>query len=186
MLRDLDLGLPIHRDCSLWERARVYLSYGWGLLPLLSPGKAPNRELLRLVYRDTRTDHLRIVPASPKEVELWCLLDSNLNLGVFPSQSLCLIDIDHLDMIDPDIRTPTASSGRESGGKHLYLSCDRVLPTRKTSWGHVNPSYLVLPGSLHMTGRVYEWLPGLSPEDVPFMDYREAFPLLGLEVPGDA
>jgi hypothetical protein len=170
-----------HRVISLRERLAGYVGYGWAVLPLIARGKEPDTKLLRSFYADPRTAHLRAGPARLEEVEEWFRLKPTLNLGVFPSECLALIDIDRLDLVDPDIPTPTASSGREGGGKHIYLSSDRVLPTRRMEWGHLNPAYLVLPGSTHPTGRLYEWLPGRSPDQVPFMDYREAMPLLGLE-----
>jgi hypothetical protein len=163
------------------EWAPAYVAYGWALVPLVPGGKDPNAELLRELYGDPRTAHLREGQAVLEEVEEWFRLKPTLNLGVFPSERLAVVDIDCLDMIDPDIPTPTASSGRDGGGKHLYLSCDRLLPRKRVEWGHLNPSHLVLPGSTHPTGRLYEWLPGRSPGQMPFMDYREAMPLLGLE-----
>jgi hypothetical protein len=170
------------RRIELRSQAQTYVSYGWKLLPLAETGKQPDGGLLDGLWGDSRTSSLRVAPASAREVDLWFEIAPEINLGVFPSESLWLIDIDRLAVLDPVIETPTASSGRENGGKHLYLSCGRLLPTQKMLWGHVNPSHLVLPGSRHTTGRVYEWLEGLSPEEVPLVHYREACPLLGLEI----
>lgn len=169
------------RSMSLRNAAQAYVGYGWALVPLVAPGKRPDGDLLQQVYGQPTTWHLPIAPASAQEVELWFRLKPEINLGVYPSGCLALVDIDRLDVLNPEIPAPTASSGRDDGGRHLYLSCDRLLPTRKTKWGDLNPSHLVLPGSLHETGRRYEWLEGLSPAEVPLMDYREALPLLGLE-----
>ena len=46
--------------------------------------------------------------------------------------------------------------------------------------GPSNPEYLALPGSLHYTGKRYEWLPGLSPEEVSLMSLDDALEALGL------
>jgi Bifunctional DNA primase/polymerase, N-terminal len=170
------------RSRLLRDRAPAYVGFGWALVPVVSRSKEPHTALLRELYGRPTLDHLKHGPALAEEVEEWFRLEPELNLGVFPSNSLALIDIDHLDLLNPKIPTPTASSGREGGGRHLYLSCDRLLPTKKTKWGHLNPAHLVVPGSIHESGRMYEWLPGLSPDEVSFMDYREALPLLGLEV----
>lgn len=48
-------------------------------------------------------------------------------------------------------------------------------------WGHINPAYVLLPGSLHPSGRRYAWLPGRSPEDVPFQSFEGAAEALGAE-----
>jgi hypothetical protein len=168
---------------ALKARAQLYVGYGWRLLPLATGGKEPAGALLHQIYGDSRIELFRsIAPASAEEVRLWFEVDPTINVGVFPSNTLGLVDIDKLDVVDLDVPTPTASSGREEGGLHLYLWCDRLLPTIKTEWGHVNPAYLVLPGSIHPSGRRYEWLPGRSPEDVELLDYREVLPLLGVEV----
>ena len=177
-----DGGLDVARVVnSLLTRADRYLSYGWRLLPLKPFEKRPDTSLLREMYSCPMTGQFKEAPATPVEVMEWFRRRPFLNLGVFPSESLALIDVDDLALLDPSIPTPTAASGREGGGKHLYLRCDRLLPTRRTAWGHLNPAHLVVPGSRHPSGRLYEWLPGRSPEDCPFMDYREAISLLGLE-----
>lgn len=176
----------------LRERLHLYTSYGWALLPLLpvgypakagdKPGKSPHRDLLRDIYGTTKTDHLRDAPALPEEVGYWFEKDPDINLGVFPSASagLVLLDIDDLDLLDPSLPTPTASSGREGGGKHLYLSSHDEIRMKAYPWGHLNPAYLVLPGSEHTSGLQYEWLPGLSPEEVSFMSFDDARTELGL------
>ncbi len=176
----------------LAARLHLYASYGWALLPLLpvgyparagdSPGKSPHRDLLRDIYGDTSTSHLKAAPAFPEEVEYWFENDPDCNLGVFPSAvyGLVLVDIDDLDLLNPSLVTPTASSGRDGGGRHLYLSSRDEIPRQAFSWGHLNPEYLVLPGSLHFTGRRYEWLPGLSPEEVPLMTLDAALEALEL------
>jgi hypothetical protein len=179
--------IPGHRDSEgrsaipLKEWAPAYVACGWALVPLVPRGKEPDTKLLRELYGQPTTSHLRQGPALLEEVQEWFRMNPKINLGVYPNECLALVDIDCLDMIDPDIPTPAASSGRQGGGKHLYLSCDQLLPTKRVEWGHLNPSHLVLPGSTHATGRLYEWLPGRSPDQVPFMDYREAMPLLGQE-----
>ena len=93
-----------------------------------------------------------------------------------------LVDIDKLHVLNPEIPTPTASSGRDEGGKHLYFRSHEAIAMKPCKWGHLNPAYLVVPGSIHPSGRQYEWLPGLSPLEVSFMPFVEALDDLGLGV----
>jgi hypothetical protein len=172
-----------HVHFPLAERAPKYISRGWSLLPIRREAKAPHTELLTTLYGTPQRGHLALGPANLGEVELWFEEEPEINLGVFPGgpAHLLLVDIDRLDLLDPDLQTPTATSGREGGGKHLYLSHPEPVPMSPQRWGHVNPAYLVLPGSIHESGRKYEWLPALSPEDVPLMPFAKAAPTLGLE-----
>jgi len=49
----------------------AFLSYGWALVPIRRGEKAPDLDLLRDMYGDTRIVHLRQAPALAGEVELW-------------------------------------------------------------------------------------------------------------------
>jgi Bifunctional DNA primase/polymerase, N-terminal len=160
-----------------------FLSYGWALVPVRRGEKAPDLDLLRDMYGDTRIAHLRHAPALAGEVELWFENEPEANLAVIPGEPsrLVVADVDRLDLLDPDLPTPTASSGREGGGKHLYFLSERPIGTKRMPWGHVNPAYVLLPGSLHPSGRRYAWLPGRSPEDVPFRPFEGAAAALGAE-----
>jgi hypothetical protein len=166
----------------LVERAHVYVISGWALVPLLPRSKEPHRGLLGDLYGDTRLDHLKVAPALPVEVEWWFVNEDDINIGIFPggTSGLVICDLDHLDVLDLALPTPTVSSGREAGGKHLYFHSDESVAMKKTVWGHINPAYAVAPGSTHPSGRTYEWLPGLSPEEVPLMDFADARSLLAL------
>lgn len=159
----------------------AFLSHGWALVPIRRGEKAPNLDLLRDMYGDTRIAHLRFAPALAGEVELWFENEPETNLAVIPGDPsrLVVADVDLLDLLDPDLPTPTASSGREGGGKHLYFLSERPIGTKRMPWGHVNPACVVLPGSLHPSGRRYAWLPGGSPEDVPFQPFEGAADALG-------
>lgn len=169
------------RELPLAEAAQVYVGYGWFLLPVEPGGKAPYLDLLRGIYADSRTTHLRLAAALPVEVEYWFENEPTMNVGVFPSAGLVIVDIDKLEMLDPELPTPTASSGREGGGKHLYFTSEEVVKTSHPAWGDINPAHAVLPGSVHESGRRYQWLDGLAPDEVPFMDYAAARDALGVE-----
>jgi hypothetical protein len=157
---------------------------GWPLIALVPGEKTPHRLLLRDLYGDSRWSPFKVAPALAVEVDYWFEVDPLINLGVIPcaAAGLVIADIDHLDLLDPDLVTPTASSGREEGGKHLYFASEQEVPMQRLSWGDVNPSYVVLPGSTHRSGLVYEWLPGLSPEEVPLMAFEEAAETLGVNL----
>src|SRR5207244_11911168 len=118
-----------------------------------------------------------------EEVVYWLECDQETNLAVIPYafSRLVIADIDEVELLDIELPTPTVISGRAGGGSHLYFSYERDVPMTKTAWGHINPNYVLLPGSLHPSGRRYEWQSGLSPEQVPLMTFEEAAPILGVD-----
>ena len=102
------------------------------------------------------------------------------NLGIIcgePSGRLLVVDLDgeHPDNLP---MTPTVLTG--SGGQHLYYrvpdnvvlisgnTVKKVAPDVDTRW---TAGLVVAPGSIHPeTGGMYNWIPGLSPEDVQIAD----------------
>jgi hypothetical protein len=102
---------------------------------------------------------------------------------VFPGSpgELLVVDVDRLSLLDFDLPTPTALSGREDGGKHFYFRCDPNLPARRMEWGDINPAYVLVPGSMHPSGQIYEWLPDRSPEDVELLPFSEVASMFGVE-----
>ena len=102
------------------------------------------------------------------------------NLGIIcgePSGRLLVVDLDgeHPDNLP---MTPTVLTG--SGGQHLYYrvpdnvvlisgnTVKKVAPDVDTRW---TAGLVVAPGSIHPeTGGLYNWMPGLSPYDVPIVD----------------
>ena len=78
------------------------------------------------------------------------------------------------DALELDVVTPTYSSGR---GPHRIFLWDDRLPDEQIAkplgiecriGGGNKQTQSVCPPSKHHTGKVYQWLPGLSPEDVEF------------------
>ena len=102
------------------------------------------------------------------------------NLGILcgePSGRLFIVDIDG-ERPEGLPETPTVKSG--GGGLHLYYHLpDDVVLVNANKICHVAPGVdirwtggqIVAPGSIHPgTGRLYNWLPGYSPNKVAFAD----------------
>ena len=178
-----DTGLPDHGAAEKKAWAARYVSYGWALVPVIPYGKQPATHLLSEIYGDSRVRHLHDAPAFLKEVLYWLEWDPQIGLAVIPraTPGLVVVDIDKVELLNPDLRTPQVTTGREGGGRHLYFSSDTTIPRNKTIWGDVNPEYALLPPSGHESRRFYLWDEGCSPEDVPLMPFTDAAPLLGLE-----
>jgi hypothetical protein len=77
-----------------------------------------------------------------------------------------------------EIRTPEAATGR---GSRLLFRCPRGTFTNVrlplTDGLEVEIRFhgiAVVPPSVHITGAVYSWLPGLSPDDLPVAELPEA------------
>ncbi len=94
-----------------------------------------------------------------------------------PSGRLFIVDIDGEKPEGLSV-TPTVRTG--SGGQHLYYHLPEGIELTKASKvNHVAPGVdirwtggqIVAPGSIHPdTGGLYNWVPGLSPDDVPMAD----------------
>jgi len=134
------------------------------------------------LYGDSRIAHLRDAPALRAEIDYWFELEPRINLGVFACHEarLVIVDADHPSLLSVDFETPTVASGRAGGGRHFYFASESRVTMTMCSWGHVNPPYVVFPGSVHPNGTVYEWLPNRAPEEIGFMPFEKAAPALGL------
>jgi P4 family phage/plasmid primase-like protien len=114
------------------------------------------------------------------------------NLGIVcgePSGRLFIVDIDGERPANlPE--TPTVITG--SGGQHLYYHLPEGIElTKANKVSHVatkvdirwTGGQVVAPGSIHPeTGGLYDWMPGMSPDDVPMVDVPQ-WVLDGLNTP---
>lgn len=108
---------------------------------------------------------------------------TNLGLRTGPEAGYFVLDLDSPEAIRAAFemglpKTWVAKTGRDSGGLHVYLK----YPDFRVGQNPVHlgdgimsdirgdGNFVMAPGSLHETGRYYEWLPGFSPADVSLAD----------------
>lgn len=146
--------------------------FGWPLIKLTKPdslGPSPGKRPVGSNW-ETRPS------LTAAEAESW--LNEGGNIGIRTGNGLLVIDCDG-DKPDNLPDTPTVQTGSGSG-LHLYY---RVPPGTTMRVGnttkHIHPStdtrgeggQVVAPGSIHAdTGALYEWVPGLSPDEIELAD----------------
>lgn len=112
---------------------------------------------------------------SADDAETW--LAQGGNIGVRCGDGLLVVDCDG-DRPDGLPETPAVQTG--GGGMHLYYRVPEGTTMRVgNTVRHIHPTtdtrgvkgQVVYPPSIHAkTGALYEWLPGMSPDDIPIAD----------------
>lgn len=172
---------------SLGEAALAYSQeLGWPLFPLVTRGKRPRT-----------ANGFKSASSHPERiVEWWARWPyANLALATGRASGIVVVDVDsptgelQLEKFGPLPPTPTVATGK---GRHLYFSmppCTALGSTRARLGVDVDTradgGYIVLPPSVHPSGRVYEWATGLSPVDVPFAPLPDTL-LTALSAPAAA
>jgi Bifunctional DNA primase/polymerase, N-terminal/Primase C terminal 2 (PriCT-2) len=164
--------------------ALAYVRLGWYVLPLHSmrngrcscgkrdcpsPAKHPIGRLVPNGFKDASND--------PATIEEWWRQEPDANIGVATGQSgLTVLDVDSPDgkaqlKHEGGTLSPTLVSrtGREDG-YHLWYR--GAVPSSQVKGEHLDvrgtTGYVVAPGSVHATGRVYHWAnPECPIADVP-------------------
>jgi hypothetical protein len=145
---------------AMGEAALELAEGGWAVIPLR--GKAP------------RTSH-GVLDASTElaVVEGWWERWPQANVGARVPERLMVLDVDprrgglealiRWETAHGPIETLTVWSGREDGGRHLYLRrpLREISSARLKGWGwdlKTSSGYAVMPPSIHPdTGRPYRW-----------------------------
>ena len=153
---------------ALADAAARYAAHGWHVFPLVPRTKDPFGGSHG--FRDATTD--------PDRVAAWWHEHAYANIGLHPGPSgLAVVDCDgprglalakRLDIL-PESGVPACGveTGRADGGVHAYFQrpagdvtdcklARDVLQVRCVA------GYVVLPPSVHPTGRVYRWVGSLS------------------------
>lgn len=123
--------------------------------------------------------------ASPGEVEAWAASGKNVGVRTGKASGVVVIDLDNAKgckLTHADFpATWTVDTG--GGGKHLFY---RRPDVEKIGQGGVKKAFgpdshvdirgdgaqAVMVGSVHPeTGKVYQWMPGRSPDDLPLADF---------------
>jgi putative DNA primase/helicase len=155
---------------DLLEEALRYAALGWEVFPLAARSKVPKRGSRGLL--DATSD--------PETVRAWWSEDPHANIGLNVGRSgLVCVDIDPrhdgdktwtelVSELGEDV-SRTVSSATGGGGRH-FLYRRNGKPVRSVD-GALGPGvdtkseggYIVLPPSVHPSGRPYAWVPGASP-----------------------
>src|SRR6185437_14749859 len=152
---------PLRALSTLARRAIAYAEHGWHVFPLLPRGKRP------LIAGG---GGFLAATSDVAAVERWWIDAPNANIGLWPGQSgLVVIDLDGpageasaraLGLLsEPTLECRT---GRTDGGRHLYFRRPDFTVSNTTIAPSIDvrgdAGYVILPPSVHPSGRRYEWL----------------------------
>jgi len=159
------------------DAAMKYITeLGWSIIPVKKTDKVP------LVSWGEYADRL----PTADEVEQWHRKHKDFNMGVATGNlsGVIIIDIDTPEgknelkrYIPDDIVTPMCST--PSLGLHLYFKTPAVPISNAVRFlpgvdVRAERGYAILPPSIGRSGVSYEWLPGLSPFEVPVAELPSA------------
>lgn len=147
-----------------------YAQRGWHVFPLQPRGKHP---LIK------GGGGFLAATCDVEQVRAWWTQHPGANIGLWPGQSGLVI----LDLDGPEgaaaaeqlgalaVPTLVCTTGREDGGRHLYFrrpefpvsNCD-LAPKLEVRG---DAGYVILPPSIHPTGRLYTWAAKVEPAVLP-------------------
>ena len=146
---------------DLRDSALAYAARGWPVFPLKPAAKTP------------LTNHgLRDASTLTRQIEVWWAHWPAANIGVDCGRAgLVVIDVDPdnggiITWSALDAGVPTLTSRSGGGGCHVIYAQPQAGKTVCSSAGRLGPGvdvrgaggYIVLPPSLHESGRRYKWL----------------------------
>lgn len=148
------------------EHALWWASRGWKVFPVCSPEEGPHNHHGKPCDPDKdlgklpRTDHGKDDgTCDPAQIRAWWQRNPNANIGGRPPKDHFVIDIDG----PCDVEFPPTWEHSTGKGRHLTYRQNITKPvdqTSKTLWDNVDTrtsdkGYVVLPPSVHASGRVY-------------------------------
>lgn len=145
----------------LGRHALAYAERGLHVFPLAPRGKLP---LIK------GGGGFTAATASLDHVNAWWGTQPDANVGLWPGPSgLCVVDLDGPDGVETAralglLAEPTLEcrTGREDGGRHLYFKRPDFTVTNAAIGKKVDvrcdAGYVILPPSVHPSGRLYAWL----------------------------
>ena len=96
---------------------------------------------------------------TPEELIAWFWGRDDLNMGLFPSRGLVVIDFDDagfFEVFRSEIGYPPTYEVETARGRHLYYWVDAPVEYQALPWGEVRCGKLVVAaGSTHPSGKVY-------------------------------
>ena len=169
--------MPAVQENPRISNVRLGHSLGWSFTPL-----AGKRPILKAWQSR---------PHEKLEQALAWAAQGNIGLRTGRISGVVVIDVDEGGSVESLSLLPTAAVRTGGGGTHLYFRFNAPLGNSVSKLGpHIDVKadggQVVFAGSVHPeTTRTYEWIPGLSPREIPLADLPARILDL-LRVPGRA
>lgn len=162
----------MNKDNILTEALR-FQKIGWSIIPV---GQDKKPLIAWAEFQERR--------ANEQEIRAWFIKFPKANIGVVtgPVSNLLVFDIDAKhNRSSKEFQFPiTTCSNTGGGGEHYFFKYPKfeVHNSAGNLFGEgvdirANGGYIVLPPSLHLSGRYYEWKEFCSPFDLPLVDIPE-------------
>jgi hypothetical protein len=157
---------------DMLAEARACLERGWCVVPQEAGAKKP----------PVRWKHLQERRSTAQELVTWFgqWPDAGLAVVLGPVSDLFVIDVDgpeaHAELLKRLGGEPLAPKAVSGSGKpyrcHFYFRCPPLTTRAKQTPWHEHLEFrgkggiIVIPPSLHPSGRRYAWVPGRSPQEI--------------------
>lgn len=155
------------------KAAKRYLARGWSVLPLRPRDKRP---LIPWA-------HLQNERPSSDDIAEWFRRWPDANIGIVTGEisNLIVLDVDPKHGGDAALErlerrygplSATVEAATGGGGRHLYFAHPGGLIRNRAGLAQGidlrgDGGYIVAPPSTHTSGRLYEWVPGRTPDEIP-------------------
>jgi len=189
------MGQELSQDVSevnhSLEGALEAASFGFLLFPVCGPNRT-EQPTWHECDDENRGKHPLLVgwqkkaTSSESTIRKWAELYPRCNFGIATGREMFVLDVDGeagreslRALEDQHGELPkTAQTLTGGGGKHYYFCVSDGIQVRNDSKGIIAPKihlrgiggYVVCPGSLHKSGKRYEWASGLSPQHISIAD----------------
>jgi hypothetical protein len=155
------------------KAAERFLARGWSVLPLRPRDKRP---LIPWA-------HLQNERPSKDDIAEWFRRWPAANIGIVTGEisNLIVLDVDPKHGGDAALErlerkygplSATVEAATGGGGRHLYFAHPGGLIRNRAGLAQGidlrgDGGYIVAPPSIHPSGRLYEWVPGRTPDEIP-------------------
>jgi len=184
--------IPSHSETVNLRAALEYASKDWPVFPLYAPREngicSCGKGDCDKPGKHPRTTHgLNDATTDPEQIRKWWgrWPDANIAAKTGPESGVFVVDIDgpegekSLDTLTKEHGPlPETWQARTGRGQHAYLKYPVSGTAIRNSSGRLGKGidvrgdggYIIVPPSLHPSGRRYEWNAGQSPDDIPIAD----------------
>ncbi|UPU40536.1 MULTISPECIES: bifunctional DNA primase/polymerase [Rhodococcus] len=135
------------------QHAPALAADGWAVFPLVPRDKTPYAGSHG--HLDATTDQVQI--------ERWTRIHANGNIGIRPAVGMLVVDIDSAALLAPwmnehGLSLPPTRVVRTNRGSHYYYTFSSERPLLATIPGvdlKTSKGFVLAPGSVHKSGRIY-------------------------------
>lgn len=174
-------------DAPPGDWAGHYAAHGFAVLPIHPPtgdGGCSCGPGCTVPGKHPMTEHgVRDASTDLRTILTWWRFRPDANVGIVPPPGVVVLDVDPrngggsnlVELLDGAELTPTWTCATGGAGLHAWYRHDgRVLRTPGVDLVRGANRYVVVPPSLHASGRRYRWITGQAIADLPVALHDES------------